>query len=491
MNVISLILASRWLLGPGRIAHAVRGLTPTGSLAFLRFLTSAALTSVVLASVAQAAELDFAFTLTNAAQSASLRLRVELDGQPLAEAIRPRFAKLFSHLDRDGNQKLNADELAAAPSAGWLRRATWGYLAGNHVEPITLAEADSDHDDSVSLPELQVWYATHGVGTITAVAARSQMTRVLTDALWRTLDDDRDGRLSAEELVAAPERLRKLDEDDDDLVSAREIASSVEQPYPFATSRLSEPHFEIAPRTEPHQTTDLPVVARLSLKNSIAEVARVQATDSTTVVSNGITFPVGDCVGSLLPAQSRANRWRDLIEPQAQAHFRAADKDQDDAVTADEAAHAPNRSLRTLFDFADHNRDRRVTTAEWQTALETLAPVAESNVLLTILIHERSLFELVDQNRDGSLSRAERQAFATTGRTVARTDLPTTVTLFVSLGQPGSASKSSDKAPAWFIALDRNHDGIVTRTEFLGPRTEFDRLDFNHDGKLTTQESLR
>lgn len=447
--------------------------------------------TVLFAAWTSAAEPDFAITLTNATQSATLRLRVELDGQPLAEAIRPRFAKLFAHLDRNGDQRLGADELAAAPSAGWLRRAAWGYLAGNHSEPFTLTEADADQDGSIVLPEFQTWYAKHSVGSITAVAARSQMTRVLTDALWRTLDDDHDGRLSADELAAAPERLRKLDEDDDDLVSAREIASSVEQPYPFATSRLSEPRFEIAPRVEPHQTIDLPVIARLSLKNTIAEVARLQPADSPRPsAANSISFQLGDSVCSLLPGQGRANRWRDLIEPQAQAHFRAADKDKDDAVTADEAVQAPNRSLLTLFDFADRNRDHRVTIAEWQTALETLAPVAESNVQLTILTHERSLFEWIDQNRDGFLSRAEQQAFAATGRVVARADLLTTVTLFISLGQPDTAAKSAaNQASAWFNALDRNHDGIVTRAEFIGPRAEFDRLDSDNDGQLTILES--
>lgn len=193
-------------------------------------------TVLFAAALTSAAEPDFAFTLTNATQSASLRLRVELDGQPLAEVLRPCFEKLFSHLDRNSDQRLNADELQAAPSAGWLRRAAWGYLAGNHSEPLTLAETDTDHNGSVSLTELQAWYAKHGVGTMVAVAARSHMTPVLTAALWQTLDEDRDGRLSAEEFAAAPERLRKLDENDDDLVSAREIASSVEQPYPFTAS---------------------------------------------------------------------------------------------------------------------------------------------------------------------------------------------------------------------------------------------------------------
>ncbi len=445
--------------------------------------------SALTVSQASAAEPDLIFTLSAPTQSVTLRLHIELDGQPLTDALRPRFEKLFAHLDRDGNQQLNAEELSAAPSAGWLRRAAWGYLPANHSEPITLAEADSDQDGSISLLEFQTWYTKHGVGTITAVTARSEMTPILTTALWRRLDDNRDGHLSAAELAAIPERLRKLDEDDDDLVSAREIASSVEQPYPFATSRLSEPRFEIAPRTEPHQTLDLSVSARLSLKTKLAEVARLQPGTSN---SDGVTFQLGDSHCSLLPARGDSNRWHDLAEPQAQAHFTAADKDHNQSVTAAEAAQAPNRSLLTLFDFADHDCDHRVTAAEWQSALDILAPLVEANVQLTVLTHEGSLFEWIDQNRDGHLSHAELQAAAMMIRPTTRKELPTAVTLFISLGQPNnSAATSTNQAPAWFTALDRNHDGVVTRSEFLGTHEDFQRFDEDQDERLTESEVRR
>jgi len=37
----------------------------------------------------------------------------------------------------------------------------------------------------------------------------------------------------------------------------------------------------------------------------------------------------------------------------------------------------------------------------------------------------------------------------------------------------------------WLATMDRDNDGVITRREFTGTRTEFDILDVNSDGKLT------
>ena len=43
--------------------------------------------------------------------------------------------------------------------------------------------------------------------------------------------------------------------------------------------------------------------------------------------------------------------------------------------------------------------------------------------------------------------------------------------------------------PDWFQKMDRNHDGDVSRREFLGPRDQFDRLDRDKDGLIDPDEA--
>src|SRR5262249_46300347 len=43
--------------------------------------------------------------------------------------------------------------------------------------------------------------------------------------------------------------------------------------------------------------------------------------------------------------------------------------------------------------------------------------------------------------------------------------------------------------PAWFRALDRNRDGIVSVREFLGPPEAFRQLDGDNDGLITAKEA--
>jgi len=45
------------------------------------------------------------------------------------------------------------------------------------------------------------------------------------------------------------------------------------------------------------------------------------------------------------------------------------------------------------------------------------------------------------------------------------------------------------EGPAWFVAMDRNHDGAVTLAEFLLGREQFQTFDQNHDGQITTAEA--
>ncbi len=112
------------------------------------------------------------------------------------------------------------------------------------------------------------------------------------------------------------------------------------------------------------------------------------------------------------------------------------------------------------FHGMDTNGDNVITRAEWRGAPEA--------------------FDTRDWNHDGVLSGDEVRpgaarptgvpgAHATTGRL------------------PGVAAGNDPDAPL-FAALDRNHDGVLSRAEWNGSEADFRRLDFNHDGVLSPYE---
>jgi Ca2+-binding EF-hand superfamily protein len=45
--------------------------------------------------------------------------------------------------------------------------------------------------------------------------------------------------------------------------------------------------------------------------------------------------------------------------------------------------------------------------------------------------------------------------------------------------------------PAWFRALDRNGDGVISPREWLGPPEAFRKLDRDGDGVISADEAAR
>lgn len=108
----------------------------------------------------------------------------------------------------------------------------------------------------------------------------------------------------------------------------------------------------------------------------------------------------------------------------------------------------------------------------------------------------RELFVELDVNRDRAIERDEvppsgRAAF---DRLLRRADLNHNGKLeageyrdlLLDLRDFGQLVRK--KAVDRFNAMDRDHDGKVSREEFTGPRPRFDVLDRNGDGQITEQE---
>ena len=105
------------------------------------------------------------------------------------------------------------------------------------------------------------------------------------------------------------------------------------------------------------------------------------------------------------------------------------------------------RAMNARFRGMDRNRDGLITRAEWRG-------------------NDRS-FRVHDRNGDGVL--AGREVRANNGRRNRNRG-------------DGSRVDSLGR-------LDRNRDGVISRGEWTGSRSDFDRLDRNRDGYVTSSEA--
>ena len=167
--------------------------------------------------------------------------------------------------------------------------------------------------------------------------------------------------------------------------------------------------------------------------------------------------------------------------------------------------------LLAVFDLADRNGDGRLTEDELKTYIDTVQTAFGAQVNLSLSGTGQGLFQLLDTNGDGQLSVRElRQAWsrlspfdADKDGCLSRDELPMQINLTVGPGSNGAlrnrlalgmvryaaSPRSGDRGPTWFLKMDRNGDGDVSRTEWLGSKADFDRIDTDKDGLISVEEA--
>jgi Ca2+-binding EF-hand superfamily protein len=169
-----------------------------------------------------------------------LRLRLRIDGKAYAARWRGHLARLFDFLDRNGDGVLDKDEAARAPTLPMLQGQMQGNPFLNLGGPrVPFAQLDGNGDGKVTLEEFMDFYRTTSAGPLQVVPGFFGVNQddPVTEALFKALDADGDGKLSLAELARAEMVLGKLDFNDDEMISAQELLIG----YPSPPARVRPP----------------------------------------------------------------------------------------------------------------------------------------------------------------------------------------------------------------------------------------------------------
>lgn len=200
---------------------------------------------------------------------------------------------------------------------------------------------------------------------------------------------------------------------------------------------------------------------------------------------------------------------RQLFEQQ----FKFIDRNGRGYLTQEDVQGPNGRFLGSMFAPADRNGDGKLTLAELQAYGELAAEATRQQVSLSAQEQGRTLFQLLDANRDGRLSARELvtawerlKGFDKDGdECITLSEIPRQHQIAFAQGSvqnyfvpanmnpfgPAQRISPPARAPVWFLKMDTNGDGDVSRREFLGSAEEFDRIDANHDGLIDAAEAER
>jgi Ca2+-binding EF-hand superfamily protein len=421
-----------------------------------------------------------------------VRLRLEVtDGGKEPEAAWAAFlGKLFAHFDRDGDGFLSPAE---------AKRVFPLPLPGGREVAMDFAALDTNRDGKGSPKEFLAFYRERGFTPVVIVVQPAPAESLaLGAALFRHLDRDGDGKLSAAELRQAPALLKRLDDDEDEVLTAAELLNTVRNSTPPQPTGL---------KRAPTENRALDPTLRLAFGGKPALVGgsgtiRLSADGSRLQVPNGVC--VVTAVKDDPTTAFRAAKGFYL----AQFKAAAGDKPAAKSVFEDD----PTAQVLTgLFDAADRDGDGKLTRAELEAFFDLIELGIACRVIVTATDRGRNLFDLFDANGDGRLDLDE---LTHAGRNLpgelARDKplehgaVPASYSLTASRGPVGdsfgpvpfgAAPKPKPptlpvgRGPAWFRAMDKNGDGFVSAREFIGSPELFAKLDTNGDGRISVEEA--
>jgi len=434
----------------------------------------------------------------------------------LADALRPilgpfrlqvgrqaigRTDALFDQLDRDKDGELTRPELAAI--AGSLRPLDLDddeMISALELEPFDSPAFTATVDESSE--RRARFTALPPVVELVAGESSLRPARLLLKKYDKGKDDvpgRPDGKLSPAEFAIDPDVFASADSNGDDALDADELRKLLVRAPIDLTLEVT-----LSPEASDHRGA-----VRVEAGGALPK-----GTEVRRLADGDVEFAIGQVrldihVEDGNTAALEAHRI-------LQQRFKAADANKDGYLDGKEqtAINAPQSPLAGLSAVIDRDGDGKLYLKELIEFADRQQQAARSRLVVTTSDQGRAIFGILDLDRDRRLG--AREVMRTVDRvmswdgdgdgrvtpdeipyhfqvTIARSGLPGLTGEGVVNPGPRSMVASRDAVPAagpdWFQKMDRNHDGDVSRREFLGPRDQFDRLDRDKDGLIDPDEA--
>jgi hypothetical protein len=304
------------------------------------------------------------------------------------------------------------------------------------------------------------------------------------------LDQNGDGAFSREEISHADAMLKRADVDGNDVIDTSEIRRGVN-------------HASVAPTSSGYPlvvvldaNTDWP-----ALEANMAKIYGKRAAASTRAKTGE------------LPLRSLRSGAADIT---MQVSFSTADKKSTGvsvlAIGPDFSGSTNAVTTAANVVTLDLGGDY-VELSAAQGATPDASDSAATQLAIGAVFDGNPILRLLDRDNDGRLTRRKRQELTGLLGSLDRNhdgqvsagEVPIPIRFAVTLGphvhellaSPTAAARAttprsaSPAAPSWFTSMDKNGDGDLSRSEFLGTTEQFKQLDTNGDGLLSVAEALK